>query len=42
METPFLEVLKNRVDVAMRDVVGGHGRHGLAVGPVDLRGVFQP
>jgi len=30
------------VDVAQRDVVSGHGGDGLAVGLVDLRGLFQP
>jgi len=34
-----LEAFKNRVDVALRDVVGGDG---LMVGHGDLRGLFQP
>jgi len=38
----FLEVLKNRVDVALRDVVSGHGGDELVVGLNDLRGLFQP
>jgi len=29
-ESPSLEVFKNRVDVALRDVVSGHGGDGLA------------
>ena len=36
------EVLKNRVDVALRDVVSGHGGGGLMIGLDDLRGLFQP
>ena len=39
---PSLEVLKNRVDVALGDVVSGHGGDGLMVGLHDLRGLFQP
>ena len=42
MESLSLEVLKNRVDVALRDVVSGHGGDGLAVGVGDLSGLFQP
>ena len=37
-----LEVFKNRVDVALRDVVSGHGGGGLVAGLDDLRGLFQP
>ena len=37
-----MEVFKNRVDVALRDVVSGHGGGGLMVGLEDLRGLFQP
>jgi len=37
-----LEVFQSRVDVALRDVVSGHGGGGLAVGPADLRAIFQP
>ena len=36
VESPSLEVLKNRVDVALRDVVSGHGGGGLVVGLDDL------
>ena len=36
------EVFKNRVDVALRDVVSGHGGGGLLVGLGDLRSLFQP
>mgnify|MGYP001856881985 CR=1 FL=1 len=41
MESPSLEVFKKRVDVALRDVVNGHGEDGLVVGLGDLRGLFQ-
>ena len=34
-----LEMLKN---VALRDIVSGHGRNGLIVGQDDLRSHFQP
>ena len=37
-----LEAFKNRVDVAPRDVVRGHGGEGLVVGLDDLSGLFQP
>ncbi len=37
-----LEVFKNHGDVALRDVVSGHGGDGLMVGLDDLSGVFQP
>ena len=42
MESPFLEVFKKRVDVALRDMVSGHGGDGLMVGLGDLSGLFQP
>ena len=42
MEPSFLEVFKNHVDVALRDMVSGHGGGGLVVGLGDLRGLFQP
>ena len=29
VESPSMEVLKNRVDVALRDMVSGHGGDGL-------------
>ena len=32
MKSPSLEVFRNRVDVAVRDVVSGHGGGGLLVG----------
>ena len=32
MESPSLEVVQNRVDVALRDVVSGHGGGGLIAG----------
>lgn len=31
VESPCLEVLKNRGDVALRDVVNGHGGGGLSL-----------
>lgn len=42
VESPSLEVLRNRMDVALRDLVSGHDEGGLAVGLGDLRGLFQP
>ena len=42
MESPSLEVLKKRVDVALRDVVNGHGGDELMVGLDDLSGLFPP
>ena len=41
VESPSLEVFKNHVDVALRDVVSGHGGDGLTVGLHDLKGNFQ-
>ena len=32
VESPSLEVFKNHVDVAVRDVVSGHGGNGFMVG----------
>ena len=42
VESPILEVFKNCVGVALRDVVSGHTGHGLMVGLSDLRVLFQP
>ena len=42
MEAPSLELFRNRVDVALRDVVSGHGGDGSVVGLGSLRGLFQP
>jgi len=42
MDSPSLEGFRSRVDVALRDVVSGHGGDGLAVGLDDLRGLFHP
>ena len=42
VESPFLEVFKKYVDVALRDMVSEHGGDGLRFGLDDLRGVFQP
>jgi len=40
VESPSLEVFKNRVDGALGVTVSGHGGDGLAVGPGDLSGLF--
>jgi len=37
-----MEVFKSCVDVALRDMVRGHGGDGLRVGLGDLSGLFQP
>ena len=42
VQSPSLEVFQNCVDVALRDVVSGHGGGGLLVGLGDLRGLSQP
>ena len=42
VQSPSLEVFKTHVDVALRDVVSGHGEDGLVVGLGDLRGLVQP
>jgi len=42
VEPSFLEVFKNHVDVALRDMVSGHGGGRLTVGLENLRGPFQP
>ena len=41
VESPSLEVLKSRVDVALRDVGSGRGGGGLMVGLGDPSGLFQ-
>jgi len=41
VESLSLEVFQSRVDVALRDVVSGHGGDGLVVGPGDPTGLFQ-
>ena len=41
-ESPSLEVFKNCVDMALRDVVSGHGGDGLVIGLDDLSGLFLP
>jgi len=40
--SPSLEVFKNHGDVALRDMVSGHGGGGLMIGLEDLSGLFQP
>lgn len=42
MESPSLEVFKNGGDVALRDMVSGHGGDGLVVGLDGLSGPSQP
>ena len=42
MESLSLQVFKNCGDVALRDMVSGHGGDGLTVGLDDLRGLFLP
>jgi len=42
VESLYVEVLKNCIDVVLRDVVNGHGGDGLMVGLDDLRGLFYP
>ena len=42
VESPSLEVFNKRVDVALRDMVSGHGGDGLTIGLDDLSGLFQP
>ena len=41
MESLSLEVIKNIVDLALRNTVSGHGEEGLTVGLDVLRGLFQ-
>jgi len=41
-ELPSLEVFKKCGDMALRDVVSGHGGDGLTLGLDDFRGLFQP
>ena len=40
-ESPSLQVFKKRVDVALRDVVSGHGGDGWTFGLDGLRSLFQ-
>jgi len=42
VQSSSLEVPKQRVDAALRDVVGVHGGNRLTVGQDDLRDLFQP
>jgi len=42
VELPTLEVFKNHGDVALRDMVSGHGGDGLMVGLDGLRVHIQP
>lgn len=40
--SPSLKVFKNRVDVAQRDMVNGHGGDELMVELEDFSGLLQP
>ena len=42
VESPSLEVFRNRVAMAPRDVISGHGVDGSVVGLNDISGLFQP
>ena len=42
VESPFLEVFKNCVDVPLRNGVSGHGGDGIVVRLDGLSGLFQP
>ena len=42
VESPSLEMLHDHVNVALRAMVSGHGRDGLAIKLYDLSGLFQP
>jgi len=42
VESLSLEVFKNSVDVALRDVVSGHGADELTVAPGDISSLLQP
>jgi len=42
MQSLSMEVFKKNGDVALRDMVSGHGGDGLMHGQDDLRGLLQP
>jgi len=42
VQSPSLEVIKNCVDVALRDVLSRRGGGGLIVGLGDMRRLLQP
>ena len=41
VESPSLEVFKNNADVALRDMINGHGGEGLTVGLDDVSGLYR-
>jgi len=41
VDSPSLEVFQDHVDVALRDMVSGHGGDGVMLGLNDLSGIFQ-
>ena len=41
MESPSLKMFKRHGDVALRDMVSGHGEDGLMIGLDDLSGLFK-
>jgi len=42
VKSPFVKVFKKHIDVALRDMISGHGGDGLMVVLDDLSGLFQP
>ena len=42
VESPSLEVFESRVDVALTDMVSGHGGDRLTADLGNLTGLFQP
>lgn len=42
VESPDLEIFKEHVDVALKDINSGHGGDSFMVGLGDFKGLFQP
>lgn len=42
VESPDLEIFREHVDVALRDINSGHGGDLFMVGVGDFKGFFQP